>query len=342
MRTIELGDGLTTSALGFGGMSLTHVYGGTDDDTALAVLHAAVDAGIGLIDTADVYGTPPPGVDGPAGTNEELVGRLLATRRAEITVATKFGITGRIGAGGGFGTRRTRGDAEYVRSACEASLRRLGTDVIDLYYMHRRDPEVPITDTVGAMADLVSAGKVRHLGLSEVTASELAAAQQVHPIAAVQSEWSLWSRDVETNVVPAAAELGVGFVPYSPLGRGFLTGTLTREQIDSDLRGQTARIGDNWDANQRAVAVVTDVAQRVGATNAQVALAWLYAAGRRLGVGAVPIPGTRSTTRLQENAAAVDLTLDDAAIAELDTVAGLVAGDRNIASDPTWISSGRE
>ncbi|MGW0035938.1 aldo/keto reductase [Gordonia sp. NPDC003376] len=342
MRTIELGDGLTTSALGFGGMSLTHVYGGTDDDTALAVLHAAVDAGIGFIDTADVYGTPPPGVDGPAGTNEELVGRLLATRRAEVTVATKFGITGRIGAGGGFGNRRTRGDAEYVRSACEASLRRLGTDVIDLYYMHRRDLEVPITDTVGAMAELVSAGKVRHLGLSEVTASELAAAQQVHPIAAVQSEWSLWSRDVETSVVSAAAELGVGLVPYSPLGRGFLTGTLTREQIDSDLRGQTARIGDNWDANQRAVAVVTDVARRVGATNAQVALAWLYAAGRRLGVGTVPIPGTRSITRLRENAAAVDLILDDAAVAELDTVAGLVAGDRNIVSDPTWISSGRE
>lgn len=342
MRTIRLGDGLATSALGFGGMSLTHVYGGTDPDTALAVLHTAVDAGIGFIDTADVYGTPPSGVDGPAGTNEELVGRLLATRRADVTVATKFGITGLRAAGSGPVTGRTRGDADYVRAACEASLRRLGTDVIDLYYLHRRDPEVPITDTVGAMAELVAAGKVAHLGLSEVTAPELTAAQQVHPIAAVQSEWSLWSRDVEAKVVPAAAELGVGLVPYSPLGRGFLTGTLTREQVESDIRGQTTRIGDNWDANQRALAVVTDVARRVGATNAQVALAWLYAAGRRLGVATVPIPGTRSVTRLRENAAAVDLTLDDAALAELDTVAALVAGNRNIVADPTWISSGRE
>ncbi|WP_298444416.1 aldo/keto reductase [Gordonia sp. (in: high G+C Gram-positive bacteria)] len=345
MHTTELGDGLVTSALGFGAMAVTHVYGGTDGDTALAVLNAAVDAGITLIDTADVYGEPLPGTDGPAGTNERLVARLLADRRDEVVLATKFGITGRSAADGrpGLGAgKRTRGDAEYVRAACDASLRRLNTEVIDLWYMHRRDPDVPIEETVGAMAEMVAAGKVRHLGLSEVTADELRAACAVAPIAAVQSEWSLWSRDVERRVVPACAELGVGFVPYSPLGRGFLTGTLTREQIASDFRGATARTGDNWDANQRVVEVVSGVARRVGATNAQVALAWLYAAGRRAGVPVVPIPGTRSVSRVAENAAAVDLVLDDEAVAALDEVAGLVVGGRNIVADPAWISAGRE
>ncbi|WP_018177761.1 aldo/keto reductase [Jongsikchunia kroppenstedtii] len=342
MHTTLLGDGLQTSALGFGGMAVTHVYGGTDDAAALSVLNAAVDAGITFIDTADVYGEPLPGADGPAGTNERLVGRLLADRRDEVTVATKFGITARIGVDVDPTAKRSRGDAEYVRQACDASLERLGIDVIDLWYMHRRDPDVPIEETVGAMAEMVAAGKVRHLGLSEVTAAELIAAQSIHPIAAVQSEWSLWSRDVEAQVVPACAELGVGFVPYSPLGRGFLTGTLTREQIAGDIRGATERIGDNWDANQSALAVVAGVAQRLGATNAQVALAWLYAAGRRAGLPVVPIPGTRSVSRLSENAAAVDLLLDDEAVAALDTVADLARGTRNIVGDPTWISSGRE
>lgn len=335
MQTTSLGDGLETSALGFGGMGVTQVYGGTDDTAALGVLNAAVDAGITFIDTADVYGTPAPGADGPAGTNEQLVGRLLAERRDEVTLATKFGITGRP-------EKPARGDVEYVRTALDASLRRLGTDVIDLWYMHRRDPDVPIEETVGAMADAVQAGKVRHLGLSEVTAPELRAAQTIHPIAAVQSEWSLWSRDVEAHVIPACAELGIGFVPYSPLGRGFLTGTLTREQVASDIRGRTSRMGDNWDANQRALAIVGDVAHRLGATNAQVALAWLYAAGCRAGLATVPIPGTRNPARIVENAAAVDLVLDDDAIADLDTVADAVAGTRNIAADPTWISAGRE
>ncbi|EGD54120.1 aldo/keto reductase [Gordonia neofelifaecis] len=335
MHTTTLGDGLVTSALGFGAMAVTHVYGGTDDAAALAVLNAAVDDGVTLIDTADVYGEPEPGAPGPAGTNERLVARLLADRRAEVTLATKFGITGDP-------DRPTRGDAAYVRQACDASLRRLGTDVIDLWYLHRRDPSVPVEETVGAMAELVAAGKVRHLGLSEVTAPELRAAVAVHPIAAVQSEWSLWSRDVEAHVVPACAELGVGFVPYSPLGRGFLTGTLTREQVASDVRGGTARMGDNWDANQRALDVVSSVADRLGATNAQVALAWLFAAGGRAGVATVPIPGTRSVTRLAENAASVDLVLDTDAVTALDSVAGLVSGTRNIVSDPAWISSGRE
>ncbi|AVM01857.1 aldo/keto reductase [Gordonia iterans] len=342
MHTTTLGDGLDTSAMGFGAMAVTPVYGGTDDATALAVLNAAVDAGITFIDTADVYGAPEPGTDGPAGTNERLVARLLADRRDDVVLATKFGITGRIGSVIEAGAKRTRGDREYVRRSCDASLQRLGTDVIDLWYLHRRDPDVPIEETVGAMSDMVAAGKVRHLGLSEVTAPELHAAQSVWPIAAVQSEWSLWSRDVEKRVVPACAELGVGFVPYSPLGRGFLTGTLTREQVAADLRGATTRTGENWAANQQVVDVVTGVARRLGATNAQVALAWLYAAGRRAGLPVVPIPGTRSIDRLAENAAAVDLVLDDDAVAELDGVAGLVVGDRNIVADPAWISSGRE
>lgn len=346
MHTTTLGDRLRTSAMGFGAMALTPVYGGTDDATALAVLNAAIDDGITLIDTADVYGQPEPGADGPAGTNERLVARLLADRRDEVVLATKFGITGRIGAAARddsvAGVKRTRGDAQYVREACDASLRRLGTDVIDLYYLHRRDPDVPIEETVGAMAELVATGKVRHLGLSEVTAAELRAAHAVAPIAAVQSEWSLWSRDVEANVVPACAELGVDFVPYSPLGRGFLTGTLTRDQVAGDLRGSTSRTGDNWAANQRVVDVVAAVAARLDATNAQVALAWLYAAGRRAGLPVVPIPGTRSAARVAENAAAADLVLDEEALATLDDVADLVVGSRNIAADPTWISAGRE
>ncbi|GEE01262.1 oxidoreductase [Gordonia spumicola] len=335
MHTTLLGDGLVTSALGFGGMGVTHVYGGTDDESALAVLHAAVDAGITFIDTADVYGEPEPGLVGPAGSNERLVGKLLADRRDEVSIATKFGITGRA-------EKPTRGDAAYARETLDASLTRLGVDVIDLWYLHRRDPDVPVEETVGAMAEAVAAGKVRHLGLSEVTAAELRAAHAVHPIAAVQSEWSLWSRDVEANVIPACAELGVGFVPYSPLGRGFLTGTLTRDQVAGDLRGGTARMGDNWDANQRAVDVVAGVADRLGATNAQVALAWLLESGRRAGLPTVPIPGTRSPARVAENAAAVDLLLDQDAMTALGEVSSLIRGTRNIVADPAWISSGRE
>ncbi len=343
MHTTVLGDSLQTSALGFGGMALTHVYGGTDDDAALGVLHSAVDAGVTFIDTADVYGQPQPGVDGPSGANERLVARLLADRRDDVTLATKFGITGKVPLAGQESAKPTRGDAAYVREALEKSLTRLDTDVIDLWYLHRRDPDVPIEETVAAMAEAVAAGKVRHLGLSEVTAAELRAAQAVHPIAAVQSEWSLWSRDVEANVIPACVESGVGFVPYSPLGRGFLTGTLTRDQVASDMRGSTARFGDdNWDANQRALAVVADVARRFDATNAQVALAWLYESGRRAGLPTVPIPGTRSPSRIAENAAAVDLVLDDDAMTALDDVSSLIHGTRNIVADPAWISSGRE
>lgn len=339
-----LAPGLQTSPIGFGCMALTHIYGGTSDDAARATLAEALDAGITFLDTADVYGEPRPGTDGPAGTNEEMLAPLLARRRDEVQLATKFGITG-LSIGKGKVTnppRATNGEPAYVRAAAEASLRRLDTDVIDLYYLHRPDPQTPIEETVGAMAQLVADGKVRYLGLSEVTADELRRAHAVHPITAVQSEWSVWSRDVEASVVPACAELGIGFVPYSPLGRGFLTGTLTRESVGNDFRGSTARIGEGWDANQRALAVVTDVAGEVGATNSQVALAWLFAKGRSLGAQVVPIPGSRRAQRMIENLGSVDVQLNDAQLRNLDGIADLVVGTRNIVADATWISSGRE
>ena len=335
-----LAPGLEVSALGFGGMALTHVYGDVDPDTALATLHHVIDTGTTFLDTADVYGKPAPGQTGPSGANEELVGRLLAERRDEVEIATKFGITGAVGQDG----NPVRGDACYVRQACEASLRRLGGDTIDLYYLHRRDLSVPIEETVGAMAALVAEGKVAHLGLSEVTADELRAACAVHPIAAVQSEWSLWSRDVEARVVPACVELGVGFVPYSPLGRGFLTGAMTKERIAGSLLAQHPRYADGYDANQRVVDIVRAVGEDVGATPAQVALAWLLRRGDELGLPVVPIPGTRTPSRVDENAGACAvaprLTADH--LARLDTAADVVTGDRNIVSDPRWISSGRE
>lgn len=339
--TTPLAPGLATSPIGFGCMALSHIYGGTSDDAARATLAEALEAGITFLDTADVYGAPRPGVTGPAGTNEEMLAPFLAAHRDRVQLATKFGITGAIGSDAAPG-KRTSGDPAYVREACESSLRRLGVETIDLYYQHRPDPTVPIEDTVGAMAELVQRGKVRHLGLSEVTADELRRGHATHPIAAVQSEWSVWSRDVEAKVVPTCAELGVGFVPYSPLGRGFLTGTLTREQVAGDFRGGTGRMGEHWDANQAALSVVTEVAARVGATNAQVVLAWLLAKGRAFGLPVVPIPGSRRADRMIENLGAVEVTLDEEAVARLDEIAGLVAGDRNIVADPAWISSGRE
>lgn len=238
---IELAHGFTVSRQGFGGMALTEVYGGTDPEDALRTLHHAVDAGVSFLDTADVYG---------AGSNEELIGRLLTDRRGEVEIATKFGIEGSPAAG----YTGVRGDAAYVRSALEASLQRLGTDVVDLYYMHRRDTTVPIEETVGAMAELVAQGKVRHLGLSEVTADELAAAHAVHPIAAVQSEWSIWSRDVERRVVPAAAKLGVGFVPYSPLGRVSLPGQSRLSRFRTGISGIGCRgsAGRQWRRTRRS------------------------------------------------------------------------------------------
>ncbi|MFJ5699255.1 aldo/keto reductase [Arthrobacter sp. NPDC093139] len=327
--SVHLGDGLHVSPLGFGGMALTPVYGEVDPVEALRTLHHAVDAGMSFIDTADIYG---------GGSNEELIGRLLKDRRNDVQLATKFALVGNPHAG----YRDVRGDAPYVKAAVDRSLQRLGTDVIDLYYMHRRDVRVPISETVGAMAELVREGKVRHLGLSEVTASELREASSVHPIAAVQSEWSIWSRDVERNVVPAAAELGVGFVPYSPLGRGFLTGTVDAAQLgDDDFRRKIPRFAeDAADANRAVVAAVQLVATVLGATPAQVALAWLLATGRRLGLPVVPIPGTRKAHRIDENLGALAVELTPAQLEALDAAADAVVGSRS--ADPQWVSLGRE
>lgn len=341
MNTTQLGD-LTVSPIGFGCMALTHhVYGGTTDDAARATLHAAVDAGITFLDTSDVYGKPREGASGPAGTNEEMLAPFLAERREEVQLATKFGITAPRN-GTDASAKRTDGRPEYARSACDALLSRLGVESIDLYYQHRPDTDVPIEETVGAMADLVEAGKIRHIGLSEVTADELRRAHSVHPIAAVQSEWSLWSRDVENHVAPICAELGVGFVPYSPLGRGFLTGTLSKDQVADDFRGTTSRMGEAWDANQQIIDIVAEVARRHEATNAQVALAWLFHRAAQLDVSTAPIPGSRKPERALENLGTVDLKFDADDMAKLDSIRTLAEGGRNIVDSPTWISSGRE
>jgi aryl-alcohol dehydrogenase-like predicted oxidoreductase len=332
--TTKLGDDLTVSALGFGAGALASVYGDADDAESLATLNRCLDLGVTFIDTANVYG---------GGGNERLMAKLLAGRRDEVTLATKFGAAGNP-ADRAAGRRPVRGDAAYVRQCIDDSLARLQTDVVDLYYMHRRDLTVPIQETVGAMAELVRAGKVRHLGLCEVTAGELRAAVAVHPIAAVQSEWSIWSRDVERQVVPAAAELGIGFVPYSPLGRGFLTGTI-RSAADlpspGDFRHTLPRFADAaLEANLAVVDVIRSVAGEQQATPAQVALAWLRYRGEALGVAAVPIPGTRRASRVEENLGSLSVTLTPAQLTALDAAGAAVAGNR--AHDLTSVSAGRE
>ena len=333
-RTTKLGDDLTVSAIGFGAGALTSAYGDVDDAESLATLNRCLDLDVTFIDTADVYG---------GGSSERLIAKLLADRRDEVTLATKFGIASNP-ADSAPGERPVRGDAAYVRQCIDESLARLQTDVVDLYYMHRRDLIVPIEETVGAMAELVRAGKARHLGLCEVTADELRAAVAVHPIAAVQSEWSIWSRDVERRVVPTAAELGVGFVPYSPLGRGFLTGTI-RSAADlsspSDFRRTMPRFADGaLEANLAVVDAVGSVAQEQHATPAQVALAWLRHRAEALGVAAVPIPGTRRAARVEENLGSLSVTLTPAQLTALDAAGAAVAGNRT--DDLTWVSAGRE
>lgn len=331
---ITLGDELAVSALGFGGMALTPVYGGAiDDDESLATLHHAVDVGVTFIDTANIYGN---------GDNERLIARLLADRRDEVILATKFGIQTNPAERAG-GKVSPRGDAKYVRQCIDESLLRLQTDVIDLYYLHRRDPEVPIEETVGAMAELVTAGKVRHLGLSEVSAAELRAAHGVHPIAALQSEWSIWTRDIEAVVAPAAAELGVGIVPFSPLGRGFLTGSV-RSAADigaTDFRRMLPRFdGAALDANQSVVDAVSRVADDVGATPAQVALAWLRHRAQDLGVASVPIPGTRRAERIDENLASLSVTLTPEQVSALGDAGNAVLGNRY--ADMSSVGTSRE
>lgn len=323
-----LGDGFTTSAQGFGGMALAETYGSADPAESLATLHHAIDQGITLIDTADVYGN---------GSNEELISQLFPARRDEIELATKFGIVSPADSDG----FKARGDAAYVRESVERSLARLKTDRIDLYYYHRVDPRTPIEDTVGALSELVAEGKIRHIGLSEVTGLELERAHAVHPIAAVQSEWSIWSRDVEDYVIPTAARLGVGFVAYSPLGRGLLAASAPQVIESTDLRANFPRFGSDSLAVNRSIAeAVAQVAAAEGHTPAQVALAWVYAHGRAAGIGVVPIPSTRRAGRVDENAAAVGILLSDATLATLDSLAERVVGER--AADTLWISRGRE
>ncbi len=310
---------LPVSALGLGCMGMSYAYGPPDRGEALATLRRALDLGVTLLDTADMYG---------AGHNEELVAEVLPGRRDEIVLATKFGIlTGPDGRPNG-----VDGSPAHVRRACEASLRRLGVDAIDLYYLHRPDPRVPIEDTVGAMGELVAAGHVRHLGLSEASAATVRRAAAVHPIAAVQSEWSVFSRDVEAEVVPACRELGIGLVPYSPLGRGLLTGALTGAGglAADDFRRSLPRFADAALArNLDAVAVVRGVAAAHAATPGQVALAWLLAQGPDV----VPIPGTKRVRYLEENLGALAVQLSPEDRARLEALRP--EGDRY--PDMSWV-----
>ncbi|MGX2997413.1 aldo/keto reductase [Streptomyces sp. JNUCC 64] len=332
--TVRLGtDGPEVGPQGLGCMGMSFAYGPTDADEARATLERALDLGVTLYDTADVYG---------AGANEEFLAPFLRAHRDRIVIATKFALT----IDPRDPSRRSVDNRPAtVRARVDASLRRLGTDRIDLYYMHRRDPDVPLEESVGAMAELVRAGKVGHLGLSEVTGSELRAAHAVHPIAAVQSEWSLFSRDVEQGVVPTAAALGTAFVPYSPLGRGFLAGAFTR--ADRDLgaddfrRGQPRYNGENALANAALLEPLRAVAEAHGATPGQIALAWVHRRAGVHGLPVVPIPGTRSRRRIEENTAAVRLSsaLTGEDLTRLDALAARVSGDRH--ADMAFTSAGR-
>ncbi|PWK73540.1 aryl-alcohol dehydrogenase-like predicted oxidoreductase [Streptomyces sp. CG 926] len=320
LEQVELGKGgPQVGVQGLGCMGMSEFYGDTDETAARETLHAALAAGVTLFDTADVYGR---------GRNEEFLAPFVAAHRDEITLATKFAIERSDDPR----HRGVRNDRAYIRTAVEASLRRLGVDVIDLYYMHRRDPAVPFTESVGAMAELVDEGKVRHLGLSEVTGAELREAHAVHPIAALQSEWSLFSRDVERSAVGAAAELGVAIAAYSPLGRGFLTGSFadaSAELSQDDFRRHQPRFnGDNAKANAQLLVPVREIAQQHDATPAQIALAWVQQRAKVHGLTVVPIPGTRKPGRLRENTGATRITLTQAELDLLEPIAAQVAGDR--------------
>ena len=316
MRNVSLGE-LAVSAQGLGCMGMSEWYGRSDWDESIATIHRALDLGVTFIDTADIYG---------AGHNEVLVGRAIAGRRDEVQLATKFGID----RSGGDDKRVIRGERGYVKRACESSLLRLGVDVIDLYYLHRPPQTAEIEETVGAMAELVAQGKVRYLGLSEVDSALLRRAHAVHPISAVQSEYSLWARDPETTVLDALRDLGVGLVPYSPLGRGFLTGTVDVNTLDAkDFRSRNPRFtGTAGEANQAIADAVRRVAEARGIAPAQVALAWVHGQGRRLGVPVVPIPGTKRVKWLEQNVAALDIALTADELAVLDPLGGQVVGAR--------------
>jgi aryl-alcohol dehydrogenase-like predicted oxidoreductase len=316
MRRVSLGE-LTVSAQGLGCMGMSEAYGRPDWDESIATIRRALDLGVTFIDTADIYGS---------GHNEVLVGRGISGRRGEVQLATKFGID----RSGGDDQRVIRGERGYVKRACESSLLRLGVDVIDLYYLHRPPQTAEIEETVGAMAELVAEGKVRCLGLSEVDSGLLRRAYAVHPITAVQSEYSLWCRDPETTVLDALRELGVGLVPYSPLGRGFLTGTVDVASLDAkDFRSHNPRFtGSAVEANQAIADAVRRVADAKGVTPAQVALAWVQGQGERLGIPVVPIPGTKRVKWLEQNVAALDVVLTPDDLAVLDPLGGQVVGAR--------------
>jgi aryl-alcohol dehydrogenase-like predicted oxidoreductase len=329
MKTRTLGDGLTVSALGLGCMPMAGVtsgmYGEANESESIATIHRAIDLGVTFFDTAEVYGPY---------TNEELLGRAIKGRRDGLVIATKFGF--RIGDG----VRGTDSSPANVRKVCDESLRRLGTDVIDLFYQHRVDPNVPIEETVGAVADLIREGKVRHIGLSEAGPETLRNAAAVHSIAALQSEYSLWERDVEEEILPTARELGIGFVPYSPLGRGFLTGQITsRDQLpEGDYRRNDPRYSEeNFARNMATVEVVKRIAGRHRVSAAQIALAWLLAQGDDI----VPIPGSKRRVTLEDSMASVEVELTADDLAELDRASprGATAGARY--ADPRMLAMTR-